>query len=112
MYMPTDEVEIYEGRIGTGRYYVETTNTFALEGNGWYCDSVVDKALEYKLTTSENIEYQLKATMSLKPRHFNKFVLEVYDKFESPKQAVNGFIGLLGKPSIQNTSIILNQIII
>ena len=50
--MPTDEVEIYEGRIGTGRYYVETTNTFALEGNGWYCDSVVDKAFEYKLITS------------------------------------------------------------
>ena len=35
--------------------------------------------------------------MSLKPNHFDKFVLEVYDKFESPKQAINGFIGLLGK---------------
>ena len=52
MYMPIDEVEIYDGRIDTGRYYVETTNAFALEGNGWYCDSVVDKALEYKLITS------------------------------------------------------------
>ena len=52
MYMPTDEVEIYDGRIDTGRYYVDTTNAFALEGNGWYCDSVVDKAFEYKLITS------------------------------------------------------------
>ena len=34
--MPTDEVGIYDGRIGTGRYYVETTNSIALEGNGWY----------------------------------------------------------------------------
>ena len=95
--MPTDEVEIYDGMIDTGRYYVETTNAFALEGNGWYCDSVVGKALGYKLITPGNIKYQLKATMSLKPDHFNKFVLEVYDKIESPKQAINGFIELLGK---------------
>ena len=95
MFMPSDEVEIYGGRIDTGRYYVEATNTFALEGNGWYCDSVVDKALECKLITSENIKYQLTATMSLKPNHFNKFALEVYCKFESPKQAINGFMGLL-----------------
>ena len=74
MYMPTGELEIYDGRIDTGRYYVETTNAFALEGNGGYCDSVVGKSLGYKLTTSENIKYQLKANMSLKPNHFNKFV--------------------------------------
>ena len=42
--------------------------------------------------------------MSLKPNHFNKFVLEVYDKFESPKQAINGFIGLLGKANNNKTS--------
>ena len=35
--------------------------------------------------------------MSLKPNHFNKSVLEVYDTSESPKHAINGFIGLLGK---------------
>ena len=38
--------------------------------------------------------------MSLEPNHFNRFVLEVYDEFECPKQAINGFIGLLGKPNI------------
>jgi len=25
IYMPTDEVEQYDGKIDTGRYYVETT---------------------------------------------------------------------------------------
>ena len=75
MYMPTDEVNIYDGRMDTGRYYVETTNLFVLEGNYWYCDSVADKALGYKLITSGNIKYQLKATLSLKPSHFNKSVL-------------------------------------
>ena len=38
--------------------------------------------------------------MSLKPNHFKQFVLEVYDKFECPKQAINGFVGLLGKSHI------------
>ena len=38
--------------------------------------------------------------MSLKPNHFKQFDSEVYDKFECPKQAINGFIGLLGKPHI------------
>ena len=97
IYMPTDEVEPYDGKIDTGRYWVDTNETFALEGNGWYCDSVVEKALKYKLITPENIKFQLKATMSLKPYHFKEFVLNVYDKFECPKQAINGFIGLLGK---------------
>ena len=38
--------------------------------------------------------------MSLKPNHFKQFVLEIYDKFECPKQAINGFIVLLGKSHI------------
>ena len=103
--MPTDEVEIDDGRVDTGRHYVEATNAFALEGNGWYCDAAVAKALEYKLSTSEDIKYQLKATMSLKPNHFNKVVLEVHAKFESPEQAINWFIGLLGKAKNKTSTV-------
>ena len=44
IYMPTDEVEKYGGRTETGRYYIETTDAFALEGNGWYCDSVINNS--------------------------------------------------------------------
>ena len=110
IYMPTDEVRLYDGVIDTGRYHIESTDGFALQGNGWYCDSVIDKALHYKLITSEDIKYQLKASMSLKPNHFKQFVLEVYDKFECPKQAINGLIGLLGKSHITNINMISNRI--
>ena len=75
MYMPTDEVRLYDGVIDTGRYHIESTDGFALQGNGWYCDSVIDKALHYKLITSEDIKYQLNASMPLKPNHFKQFVL-------------------------------------
>ena len=81
--MPTDDAELYDGRIDTGRYYVEPTSAFALEGNGWYCDSVVGKALGHKFITSGNAMYQLKTAMSLKTKLFNKFVLEVHNKSEN-----------------------------
>ena len=58
IYMPTDEVRLYDGVIDTGRYYIESTDGFALQGNGWYCDSVIDMALNYMLITSEYVKYQ------------------------------------------------------
>ena len=73
--MPTDEVRLYDGVIDTGRYHIESTDGFALQGNGWYCDSITGKALDYKLNTSEDTKYQLKASMSLKPNHFKQFGL-------------------------------------
>ena len=30
---------------------IESTDGFALQGNSWYCESVIDKALHYKLVT-------------------------------------------------------------
>ena len=62
------------GLIQVGIMWKQLRNAFALEGNGWYCDSLIDKAFEHKLITSEDTRYQLKATMSLKSNHFNKFV--------------------------------------
>ena len=52
-----------DNNIETGRYYVETTEAFALEGNGWYCGSVTKKALQYELITEEDIKYQFKASL-------------------------------------------------
>ena len=68
IYMPTDEVRLYDGVIGTGIYYIESTGGFALQGNGWYCGSVLDKALNYKLITTEDINYQLNNTHVFKTK--------------------------------------------
>ena len=38
--------------------------------------------------------------MSLKPNRFKQFALEVYDKSECHKQAINGFIVLWGNSHI------------
>ena len=89
--MPTDEIEKYVNNIVAARYYVETTEAFALEGKGWYCDSLTKKTLQYKLITEEYIKYQLKTSLSVKQNHFKQFVLDVYDKSECHKQAINGY---------------------
>ena len=76
-----------------------------LRGNGWYFDDTVEKLLKYKLITKSNIKYQVKASYNLLPNHFEKFVDDVYDKFEPTyanggKLAINGFTGLLGKITV------------
>ncbi len=120
IYMPTDEIKIFDGNIDTGRYYVETTDNFALSGNGWYADAVVEKALNYKLIKPEDIKYQAKASIVKNPDHFKPFVSDVYDKFElCGKCAINGFIGLLGKSTYKsdkhyfesNYDVIANELI-
>ena len=54
--VPTDEVKPFDGTTDTGRYLIETTDYFALHGNGWYCDSIVESALTCQLITPENIK--------------------------------------------------------
>ena len=78
IYMPTDEIEKYDGRIETGRYYIETTGAFALEDNGWYCDSVIKKALQFKLITEGDIRFQFKSSLFLKKKIISNNVLGVY----------------------------------
>ena len=91
-------------------FYIESTDGFALQGNGWYCDSVIDKALNYKLRNNVR-RYQVSAKSihafvlnKKQPNHFKQCALEVYHKFECPKQAITGFIGLSGKPHFNKTS--------
>ena len=77
IYIPTDDVEEYDNTIESGRYYVERNERFALEGNGWYCDIVVQKAPQYKLITEQDIEFQLKASRELKPNHSKHFQIQL-----------------------------------
>jgi len=107
MFSPTDEVEPFDGFIDTGMYYVETTNSFPLKGNGWYFDDTIEKSLRYKLITIADIKYQVKPSYTLKPNHFESFVNDVYNKFEPTydnggKTSINGFIGTLGKKHIKS----------
>ena len=57
LFSPTDEVKRFNpiADIETGLYFIETSNSFPLKGNGWYFDGVVEKALRYELITKEDI---------------------------------------------------------
>ena len=103
LFNPTDEVKRYDpiSDIETGLYFIETSNSFPLKGNGWYFDGVVEKALKYELITKEDIKYYIKPSRILKQDHFYNFVSEIYDSFGcEAKYGINGFIGLLGSKTI------------
>ena len=53
IFKPTDEVNKFDGTIGTGMYFIITSNYFPLKGNGWYFDDTVDKALKYNFVTTQ-----------------------------------------------------------
>ena len=103
IFNPTDEVKRYdsESDIEAGLYFVETSNSFPLKGNGWYFDGVVAKALKYEPITKEDIKYYIKPPHILKQDHFYNFVSEIYDLFGcDANYGINGFIGLLGCKAI------------
>ena len=119
VFMPTDEVKIFDDRIETGRYYIETDDNFLFSGNGWYADILVEKAVNYELIDLENIKFQIKPSIVLKSNHFEDFVLKIYDKMICGKEAINGLIGLLGKSTYKsnqnyfetNYDVIANELI-
>jgi hypothetical protein len=96
-FTPEDEIQHFDGEIQTGIFYIETNRGFPLRGNGWYFDGVVQGALEHELITKFDIKYQVKASLKLLPYHFKQFVLDLFEKFYNPKQAVVAFIGYLAK---------------
>ena len=102
LFNPTDEIKRYPGEnIETGLYFVETSNIFPLNGNGWFFDGVVEKALQYELIAKEDINYSIKPSHILKQDHFYDFVSGIYDLFGcDAKYGINGFIGLLGCETI------------
>ena len=104
-FMPTDEAQPYDGKIETGMYFIETENCRPLKGNGWYWDIIVWKSLNYGLIDHEDIKYQVKSSSVLPKSHFEQFVNDIYDKFGEAKMAINGFVGMLGRHSVNRSQI-------
>ncbi len=79
-----------------------------MKSDGWYFDSVVEKALRYQIITNDDIKYELIPSIVLDKNTFTSFVKEVYDKLGiQGKLAINGFIGILGKKTYSETKNIL-----
>lgn len=73
-YMPTDKVEVFDTVSETGRYWANTNGGVPLHGNGWYCDSVVEKALKHGIIKFKEIKYQITVSHSLIRNHSGKIV--------------------------------------
>jgi hypothetical protein len=96
IYNVFDEVVKFDGKLAPGFFYVETSNFFPFRGNGFYDADLVDYGIESGIITKDNITLQYKSQQFLEPKHFEKFVLSVFEKFKNPKLAINAMIGLFG----------------
>ena len=81
IYNVFDEVEKFDGVISAGFYYVKTSNFFPFRGNGWFDADLVDYGVESGIISKDDIYLQYKSSNTLEPKHFEKFVLSVFDKF-------------------------------
>ncbi len=96
IYNVFDEVENFDGFFSAGFYYVKTSNFFPFRGNGFYDADFVDYGVESGIITKDDILLQYKSSYSLEPKHFENFVLSVFEKFQEPKKALNALFGLYG----------------
>ncbi len=96
VYNVFDEVEKFDGVFSPGFFYVKTSNFFPFRGNGFYDADLVDYGIESGIVTKDDISLQYKSSYSLEPKHFEKFVLSVFEKFQEPKKTLNSLFGLFG----------------
>ncbi len=100
-----DDVKPFTGdNIEAGLYFIKSTNTFPLRGNGWYYHPMVKYCLEQKLISLEDIKYVIKSSQSIPMKYYNKFIDYCKVEFgEHAKLAINSMIGAF-KPNPNNFS--------
>jgi len=99
-----DEVLPFDGVLTPGFFYVETSNFFPFRGNGFYDADLVDYGLSQNIISNDDIKLQYKSSQCLEPKHFEKFVLSVFEKFQNPKLAINAMFGLFGHDYSNNNT--------
>lgn len=98
VYTVMDNVQPFDGDITPGFYFIESDNTFPLTGNGFYSKPLATYVLENNLISKSQIKWQLKPSITKPSTYFQEFVKHLVKLFgENAKQAVNSFIGCLGR---------------
>jgi hypothetical protein len=72
--------------FSAGFFYVKPSNFFPFRGNGFHDADLVNYGVESRIITKDDIYLQYKSSYSLEPKHFEKFVLSVFEKFQEPKR--------------------------
>jgi hypothetical protein len=57
---------------------------------------LVDYGVESGIISKDDIYLQYKSSNTLEPKHFGKFELYVFEKFQEPKKALNALMVFCG----------------
>lgn len=89
-----DSVEKYNGQVGAGLYYIESSSYIPLRGNGWYYYPVVEYCLGKNIIKEDQILYTVQSSLSVPLKYYNEFIDYCYDILGSlGKLAINSMIG-------------------
>lgn len=109
VYTTFDEVKSFQGQIlPISYYYVETTNLYPLNGNGWYPTQIIEDALHYQLIQSADIKLIYTASHSISVEKFQNMVNAVALTFDlnshEGKTIINSIIGMFNLMDYQKQS--------
>lgn len=108
VYSCLDNIEIFDGSITCGNYYVECNNVFPLRKNQFYSQPIIEYCLKEGIITHKNIKYQYKPSFKLKCDYFHSLVSYIdelvdglnedeFIKKHTKKIMINSIIGLFGR---------------
>ena len=100
-YSVLDNIEIFDGILSTGFYYIETEHNFPLHSSGFYSLPMVEYVLENQMIEKCDIKYQFKPSFIIKHNAFQELVNYVLNAFSShpktAKLAINSLVGIYGR---------------
>ena len=101
VFCPNDSVELFDGNIKTGIYWVETEDTsLFMRGNSWYTGGFCKYAKQKNIKF--NIKYQLIPTNDLPSDYFKDFVNNLVKDYPNDyKKIVNMLNGNFGKTDVR-----------
>jgi len=90
-----DNVCDYNGQTKPGIYYIESSNTYPLRGNGWYYFPMVDYCLQKQIIKPSDIKYCIISSLSIPHNYYNEFIDYCRENFDEKtcKFAINSMIG-------------------
>lgn len=107
VYSITDEIELYDGIMTDGFYYVKLDETvFPYKNDGWFSDGFLkwykDQGFDF------TVKYQYKTADTLPADYFNEFYEQVLAS-NIPVKRFNEFIGGLGKTNIKTQKVVYDS---
>jgi len=107
VYTVFDEPEPYDGTMKLGFYFIETKNSFPLDGNGWYSSTLIQYCIDQGIELEIVCQYIPQYTVKNPFREFIEYVVKNHRR--ASKKLINYFIGTLNRAPKETEDIVVTN---